>query len=330
MLEERMRAEARARRLRKTDGIRRMLREARVHPDMLVAPLFVTEGSGVVQPVESMPGVFRYSVDRVAARVGELSEAGVRSVLLFGVPSKKDEGGTGAYARDGLVPRAVREVKGSNPDVVVMADVCLCEYTSHGHCGVVSGGAVDNDATLPLLSRAAVEYARAGADVVAPSAMMDGQVLALRKGLEDGGFDGTVVMGYSAKYASAFYGPFREAAGSRPAFGDRRSYQMHPANRREALREIGQDISEGADIVMVKPALAYLDVVAEARRRFDVPIGAYNVSGEYAMVKAASRLGWVDEKAVVYEVLTGIRRAGADLIITYFAEQAAKWIAEGW
>ncbi len=321
---------SRNRRLRRTDSLRRMLRETRLHADMFVAPVFVTEGSGKVEKIEAMPGVSRYSVDRAKSYVGRLAEAGVRSVLLFGVPRRKDESGSGAYARDGPVPTALRAIRSAYPDVVLIADVCLCEYTTHGHCGVVSGNTVDNDKTLPLLARAALEYAKAGADVVAPSAMMDGQVLAIRRELDSAGLEDTMVMGYSAKYASTFYGPFRDAAGSKPAFGDRRSYQMQPANRREAMREIGQDIKEGADIVMVKPALAYLDVLSEARRRFDVPLAAYNVSGEYSMIKAAVKNGWLDEKTAVYEVLTGIRRAGADVIITYFAEQAAGWLREGW
>lgn len=331
MLEEqKFRLEKRARRLRKTESIRRMLRETRLHVDMLVAPVFVVEGNHRVEGIDGMPGVSRYSVDELPNYLERLTGLGIRGILLFGVPEEKDDQGTGAYARNGIIPRTVEAVHPSFPELVTMADVCLCEYTSHGHCGVISGDEVDNDRSLPLLAKAAVEYARAGADIVAPSAMMDGQVLAIRKALEDSGMDDTIVMGYSAKHASAFYKPFRNAAGSAPAFGDRRSYQMQPANRREAMREIAQDIDEGADIVMVKPALAYLDVIYEARRRFGLPLAAYNVSGEYSMVKAAALNGWVDEKLAVYEVLTGIRRAGADLIITYFAEQAATWLKEGW
>ncbi|MDG6961973.1 MAG: porphobilinogen synthase [Nitrososphaerota archaeon] len=328
--EPRVRPERRGRRLRRTEPMRRMLDETRLHKDMFVAPVFVVEGEGRAEEIDGMPGVLRYSVDRLPTYFERLVRAGIRSVLLFGVPGHKDDQGTGAYARDGIVPRAMSSIRQSFPELVVMADVCLCEYTSHGHCGVLRGREVDNDGTLPLLSRAAVEYARSGADVVAPSAMMDGQVLAIRRALDEAGFDDAVVMGYSAKHASAFYGPFRNAAGSAPSFGDRRGYQMQPGNRREALREVEEDIREGADIVMVKPALAYLDVISEARRRFEVPLAAYNVSGEYSMLKAAALNGWLDEKSAAREVLTGIRRAGADLIITYFAEQAAGWIKEGW
>ena len=328
--EERLRIDRRARRLRKNEPLRRMFLETRLHPDMLVSPVFVVEGKGKVEEIEGMPGVSRYSVDRLPRYLESVAAAGVRGILLFGVPAAKDERGTGAYAGDGIVPRTLRAVRPSFPELVMMADVCLCEYTSHGHCGVLRGEEVDNDKTLPLLARAAVEYARAGADVVAPSAMMDGQVRAIRTGLHESGCDETIVMGYSAKHASAFYKPFRGAAGSAPAFGDRRSYQMQPGNRREAMREIEQDIEEGADVVMVKPALAYLDVISEARRKFRVPLAAYNVSGEYSMLKAAALNGWLDEKSAVYEVLTGIRRAGADIVITYFADQAARWMKEGW
>ncbi len=331
MLEQqKLRLESRGRRLRRTDAIRRILNETRLHTDMLVAPVFVIEGTGLVEDVEGMPGVSRYTVDRLPAYLERLTGLGIRSVLLFGVPAAKDDSGTGAYSKDGVIPRAIRSLRSSFQELVIMADVCLCEYTSHGHCGVLSGKIVDNDRTLPLLARAALEYAKAGADVVAPSAMMDGQVLAIRAGLEEAGLDDTIVMGYSAKHASAFYKPFRSAAGSAPSFGDRRSYQMQPENVREAMREIEQDVKEGADIVMVKPALAYLDVISRARKRFDLPLAAYNVSGEYSMVKAAAQNGWLDEKAAVQEILTGIRRAGSDLIITYFAEEAARWLKEGW
>lgn len=320
----------RLRRLRNGEGIRHTLREARLHPAELVAPIFVLDGKGEVEPVEEMPGVNRYSVDRLGSYVDGLTSAGIGSVLLFGVPSIKDPTGTGAYSKSGVVPRAVRSLRKRFPDLVIMTDVCLCEYTTHGHCGVLSGERVDNDRTLPLLARAAVVYASAGADIVAPSAMMDGQVLALRKALDAAGLKETLVMGYSAKYASTFYSPFRSAAESKPSFGDRKSYQMDVATRRQAMREIEADVEEGADIVMVKPALAFLDVISEARRRFDLPLAAYDVSGEYSMVKAAAARGWLDEKAAVYEILVGIKRAGADLIITYFAEQAASWIREGW
>jgi len=288
----------------------------------------VTEGSGIVEPIESMPGVSRYAVDRLANYVARLRDAGVSSVMLFGITSSKDEAGSQAYSPTGIISRAVAEIKRRFPDEVVMADVCLCEYTSHGHCGILRGGSVDNDRTLPLLARAAVEYARAGADVVAPSAMMDGQVGAIRIALDSEGLESTVIMGYSAKYASSFYGPFREAAGSSPSFGDRRSYQMDPPNSREAMRELSSDAKEGADILMVKPALAYLDVLSKARSSFDLPIAAYNVSGEYSMVKAAVAQGWIDEKKATLEILTSIKRAGADIIITYSAEQAANWLAE--
>ena len=307
-----------------------MLRETRLHPAELVAPIFVLDGKGKVERVEEMPGVNRYSVDRLGAYVGRLTRAGIGSVLLFGVPSAKDATGTGAYSKGGVVPRAVRSLRKEFPGLVIMTDVCLCEYTTHGHCGVLSGEEVDNDRTLPLLARAAVEYASAGADVVAPSAMMDGQVLAIRRALDAAGLKETLVMGYSAKYASTFYTPFRSAAASMPSFGDRKSYQMDVASRRQAMREVEADVREGADIVMVKPALAFLDVISAARRRFDLPLAAYNVSGEYSMVKAAASKKWLDEKAAVYEILVGIKRAGADLIITYFAEQAARWMKEGW
>ncbi len=331
MLEQqKFRLEGRGRRLRRTESMRKLLRETRIHTDMLVAPLFVVEGTHRVEDIEGMPGVSRYSIDELPAYLERIGGLGIRSVLLFGIPAMKDDEGTEGYSREGIIPRAIRAIRPSFPEFTIVADVCLCEYTSHGHCGVLSGEVVDNDRTLPLLARAALEYARAGADVVAPSAMMDGQVLALRRSLEDAGLDETVLMGYSAKHASAFYKPFRNAAESAPSFGDRKSYQMQPGNRREAMREIEQDIREGADIVMVKPALAYLDVITEARRRFDLPIAAYNVSGEYSMVKAAALNGWVDERAAAKEILTGIRRAGADIIITYFAEDAARWLQEGW
>jgi len=318
--------ERRMRRLRGSEGIRALVRETSIHPSNLVAPIFVRDGIGIVEPVEAMPGVNRYSVDRLPEYLERLSESGVASVILFGVPGLKDERGSGAYDPAGLIPRALRKLKEHSPRTVAIADVCLCEYTSHGHCGLVQGGTIDNDATLPLLARAAVEYARAGADMVAPSAMMDRQVLAIRSALREASMDEKIVMGYSAKFASSFYGPFREAAGSRPAFGDRRSYQMDPPNANEALEEMAQDIEEGADIVMVKPALAYLDIISRARARFDAPIAAYNVSGEYSMVKAAAMNQWIDETAVAYEMLLGIKRAGANIIITYFAEQIAKWL----
>ncbi|MDG6956996.1 MAG: porphobilinogen synthase [Nitrososphaerota archaeon] len=316
----------RLRRLRGTEGMRAILNETTVDPSDFIAPVFVRYGSGLVEPIAALPGVNRYSVDKVAGYAARLSDAGIRAMLLFGIPEAKDELGTQAYAADGIVPSAIREVKRAVPSMLVMADVCLCEYTSHGHCGVTRDGQVDNDETLPLLGKAAVAYANAGADVVAPSAMMDFQVRALRGALDQNRLQRTLVMGYSAKFSSSFYGPFREAAGSVPSFGDRRGYQMPPGNGREALREIESDLDEGADLVMVKPALPYLDVISRARARFDAPIAAYNVSGEYAMLKAAGSRGWIDEKAAALEVLTSIKRAGADLIITYFAEEAAGWL----
>ena len=320
----------RMRRLRGREGVRRALRETRLHPAELVAPIFVLDGRGQVEPVREMPGVNRYSIDRLDAYVDRLAKAGIGQVLLFGVPARKDPLGTGAYSKGGVIPRAVKSLRKGFPDLAIMTDVCLCGYTSHGHCGVLAGEGVDNDRTLPLLAKAAVEYASAGADVVAPSAMMDGQVVAIREALDGAGLKETLVMGYSAKYSSTFYSPFRSAAESKPSFGDRRSYQMDVASRRQAMREIQADVDEGADMVMVKPALAFLDVISEARRRFDLPLAAFNVSGEYSMVKAAAAKGWLDEKAAVYEILLGIKRAGADLIITYFAEQAAGWMKEAW
>ncbi|MBI3858991.1 MAG: porphobilinogen synthase [Thaumarchaeota archaeon] len=328
MLEEKPRPTDRLRRLRQSEQIRALVRETALDPGRFVSPVFVTEGSGIIEPIESMPGVNRYAVDRLTNYVARLRDAGVNSVLLFGITGSKDEVGSQAYSPVGTIPRAVAEIKRRFPDEVVMADVCLCEYTNHGHCGVLREGSVDNDRTLPLLARAAVEYAKAGADVVAPSAMMDGQVAAIRAALDSEGLGDTVIMGYSAKYASSFYGPFREAAGSAPSSGDRRAYQMDPPNSREAMRELSSDAEEGADILMVKPALAYLDVLAKARSRFDLPIAAYNVSGEFAMLKAAATRGWLDEKRATLEILTSIKRAGADIIITYSAEQASNWLAE--
>jgi porphobilinogen synthase len=333
LLEERAgrpgrRADERLRRLRRTEALREMLRETRVHVSSLMAPIFVRDGERVVEPVEAMPGVNRYSVDMVSDYVGRLAEEGVRSVLLFGIPDSKDESGSEAYSRDGVVPRAVREIKSHFSSLVVAADVCLCEYTSHGHCGVLAEGGVSNVRTLPLLAEAALQYADAGADILCPSAMMDGQVLAIRSALDGSSYEERLVMGYSAKYASSFYGPFREAAKSAPSFGDRRGYQMDPANAREAMREIESDIREGADMIMVKPALAYLDVISKARAKHDLPLAAYSVSGEYSMIKAASANGWLDEKRAALEVATSIRRAGADVIITYFAEQLAAWLRE--
>ncbi len=305
------------------------MRETRLSADQLVAPLFVRHGKAMREEISSLPGVFRFSPDEALASAQELLSAGVRAVILFGIPEKKDETGSEGWQDTAAVQTTVRLLKEKLPEMVVMTDVCLDEFTSHGHCGVIRDGDVDNDATLPLLARCALSHARAGADVVAPSDMMDGRVAAIRAGLDEAGFSETAILAYSAKSASAFYGPFREAADSAPKFGDRRSYQMDPANRREAMREIALDLEEGADAVMVKPALAYLDVIREARERFDAPIAAYNVSGEYAMVKAAAANGWIDERRIVLEILTGIVRAGADFVLTYHARDAARWIAEG-
>ncbi|MFN8522310.1 MAG: porphobilinogen synthase [Chloroflexota bacterium] len=319
---------ARARRLRRTPAVRDLVRETRLAPADFIYPFFVTHGRGVRTPVGSMPGVYQLSVDEVVREARELPPLGIRAVLLFGLPAQKDPVGSEGYDPDGIVQRAVRALKDALPDLVVVTDVCLCEYTSHGHCGVVENGQVLNDPTLDLLTRMAVVQAEAGADIVAPSDMMDGRVKAIRAALDGGGLADTAIMAYSAKFASGFYGPFREAADSTPQFGDRRAYQMDPANAREAMLEIEQDIQEGADLVMVKPALAYLDLIQQARRRFDQPLVAYNVSGEYSMVKAAAQNGWIDEGRVAMEILTGIKRAGADLIITYHAKDACRWLAD--
>ena len=318
----------RLRRLRRLPALRDLVRETRLSADRFVAPLFVRHGKGLREPISSLPGVFRLSPDEAVAEARELRSLGVPAVILFGIPERKDEQGSEAWDEAGAVQEAVRRLKKESGDLVVMTDVCLDEYTSHGHCGVIRDGEVDNDATLPLLARAALSHARAGADVVAPSDMMDGRVAAIRRGLDDDGYTGVAIVSYAAKSASAFYGPFREAADSAPKFGDRRAYQMDPANRREAMREIALDLEEGADVVMVKPALAYLDVIREARARFDAPIAAYNVSGEYAMVKAAAANGWIDERRIVLEILTGVVRAGADFVLTYHAKDAARWLRE--
>ncbi len=318
----------RFRRLRRTEGLRSLVRETRLSPEDFVYPLFVAHGSGVREEIKSMPGQYHLSVDRLAEEARELKSLGVPAVMLFGLPAAKDEVGSEGYASDGVVQQAVRELKNASPELVVITDVCLCEYTSHGHCGVVTAaGEVDNDATLPLLARAALSHVEAGADMVAPSDMMDGRVITIREALDDAGYESTPIMAYAAKQASAFYGPFREAAGSAPQFGDRRAYQMDPGNGREALREIEADIEEGADIVMVKPALPNLDIIARAREAFDHPIAAYNVSGEYAMVKAAGAAGYIDEQRVTMEILTAIKRAGAGIIVTYHAKDAARWLA---
>ncbi|MEW6001558.1 MAG: porphobilinogen synthase [Nitrospirota bacterium] len=314
----------RYRRLRKNETIRKMVRETSVSPDNFIYPLFVTFGKGVKKEISSMPGCFQESVEEVVKDAKDVYSLGIPSVLLFGIPEYKDEIGSGAYDDQGVVQNAIRAIKEAVPELYVITDVCLCEYTSHGHCGVIKDGEVQNDPTLELLAKEAVSHAKAGADMVAPSDMMDGRVEAIRLALEDEGFSEVAIMSYAAKYASAFYDPFREAAESTPQFGNRRSYQMDPANRREALKEVALDIEEGADIVMVKPALAYLDVISDVKNAFDVPVAAYNVSGEYSLVKAAGKLGWIDEERAMMEILTSIKRAGADLILTYFAKEAAR------
>jgi len=316
----------RMRRLRRSETMRRMVRETAIAPSDFIYPFFVTPGRASRQPVSSMPGVFQLSVDEMVADAREVSNLGIPAVLLFGLPDFKDEVGSQAYAPDGIVQIAIRELKERLPELIVIADLCLCEYTSHGHCGVVEGGEVQNDATLELLNRTALAQAEAGADIIAPSDMMDGRVGSIRQALDARGFSEAAIMAYSAKFASGFYGPFREAADSTPQFGDRRSYQMDPGNGREAMREIELDINEGADFMMVKPALAYLDLIRAARERFDLPLVAYNVSGEYAMVKAAAANGWLDEKRVTMEILTSIKRAGADLVISYHAPDVCRWM----
>jgi porphobilinogen synthase len=318
--------QVRLRRLRRTEALRQMVRETRLEIANLIYPLFVTQGKEVRQAIEAMPGIFRFSVDKLLEEVEEVASLGIPAVLLFGLPEAKDEVGSGAYETKGIVQQAVRAIKEARPELVVMVDVCLCEYTSHGHCGVVIDGEVDNDKTLELLARTALSLAEAGADIVAPSAMMDGMVAGIRTKLDENSYQRIPIMSYTAKYASAFYGPFREAAECAPQFGDRRSYQMDPANVREALREVEQDIQEGTDIIMVKPALSYLDVLSRVRAAFNHPLAAYNVSGEYSMVKAAAQNSWIDEKDVVLEILTAIKRAGADMIITYHAKEVARWL----
>lgn len=314
----------RPRRLRKSEAIRRMVKETSLSPGDFIYPLFATYGKGVKKEISAMPGCFQESLDEIVKDAGEVYSLGIPSVVLFGIPEHKDEKGTAAYEDSGVVQNAIRAIKDAVPGLYVITDVCLCEYTSHGHCGVVENGDVANDLTLDLLAREAVSHVKSGADMVAPSDMMDGRVEAIRIALDDEGYSDVPIMSYAAKYASAFYGPFREAAESTPQFGDRRSYQMDPSNRREALKEVALDIEEGADVVMVKPALSYLDIISDVRDSFDVPVAAYNVSGEYSLVKAAGRLGWIDEERLMMEVLTSIKRAGADLILTYFAKDAAK------
>jgi porphobilinogen synthase len=316
----------RPRRLRANEAIRSMVRETHLSPTDFIYPLFVMPGSGVQQEISAMPGQYQLSVDTMLKKVEETLELGIRAVLLFGLPESKDPVGTGAYHDHGIVQQAVRAIKARFPEAYVITDVCLCEYTDHGHCGIIRGETVDNDPTLDLIVKTAVSHAAAGADMVAPSDMMDGRIAAIRAGLDKHGFAETPIMSYAVKYASAYYGPFRVAADSAPQFGDRRSYQMDPANRREALKEARLDIAEGADIVMVKPALAYLDIIRDVRELTDLPVACYNVSGEYSMVKAAAMQGWIDERRIVLESLTGMKRAGSDLIITYHALDAARWL----
>lgn len=316
----------RPRRLRRHPRLRELVRETRVHPGQLIFPLFVRPGQGLKVPIGSMPGIYQWSVDLLLEEVGRLVDGGVSAFLLFGIPAAKDARGSAAYDPQGIVQVALRALKERFPDIFLIADLCLCEYTDHGHCGVVEGDRVLNDPTLDLLAQAAVAQARAGADVVAPSDMMDGRVQAIRRALDDEGFTDTAILSYAVKYASAFYGPFREAAENAPAFGDRRTYQMDPANRREALKEVRLDVAEGADLIMVKPALPYLDVLQAVRQAVDLPVGAYQVSGEYAMIKAACQNGWLEERRVVEETATAISRAGADFIVTYFAPQLAAWL----
>lgn len=316
----------RLRRLRKTPALRRMVRETTLSPDDLIYPLFVVHGADVRRPVRSMPGVCQLSVDQAVVEAGQAVAVGIPAVLLFGVPAVKDALGSENFSDEGIVQQAVRALKARYPDLIVIADLCMCEYTEHGHCGVIREGQIDNDATLEILGKAAITYAHAGADLVAPSGMMDGMVAAIRAALDGAGFSEVGILSYAIKYASAFYGPFREAAEGAPKFGDRKTHQMDPGNAREALRELALDIEEGADMVMVKPALAYLDIVHRVRQACDLPVVAYNVSGEYAMLKAAAANGWLDERAAVRELLTGIKRAGADLIVTYHALDAARWM----
>lgn len=320
--------DARLRRVRELEPLRSLTRETRLSPANFIYPLFVTHGQDIKQPIDPMPGCYQWSLDRLPAEIAEIVDLGLPAVLLFGLPAAKDPRGSDAYDPEGIIQEAIRVIKQTAPNLLVIGDVCLCEYTDHGHCGVIDQGRIDNDRTLELLARAALAQVQAGADMVAPSAMMDGQVRAIRELLNAHGYTNTPIMGYAAKYASAFYGPFRVAADSTPQFGDRRSYQMDPANRRMAMREIESDIAEGADIVMVKPALAYMDVIQQARQRFDHPLAAYNVSGEFSMVKGAAQQGWIDEKAVTLELLTAIRRAGADIIISYHAKAVAQWLRE--
>ena len=318
----------RTRRLRRTEALRSMVREEHVRIDELIYPVFVIAGENICNPVESMPGIYQYSLDRIGEELDRVVEAGIKAVLVFGIPDHKDEVGSGAYDEHGIVQEAIRLMKKEYPDLLVIADVCLCEYTSHGHCGLIRDGEILNDETLPLLAKAAVTYAQAGADIIAPSDMMDKRVAVIREALDENGFINIPILSYSAKFASGYYGPFRDAAHSAPGFGDRKTYQMDPANGQEALREVEEDILEGADMIIAKPALAYMDVMKEISLNYNIPIVAYNVSGEYAMVKAAAENGWIDEKKIVMENMVGFKRAGAKMIITYHALDVAHWIKE--
>ena len=320
--------QARLRRLRQTETLRALVRENRVEVGDLIYPMFIVEGKKKKEEITSMPGVFRHSPDRLPPEIEEVARLKIPAVLLFGIPENKDEIGSSAYHHEGVIQQAIRVIKKSVPELIVITDVCLCEYTSHGHCGIVTNGQVDNDQTLPLLAKMSLSHIEAGADIVAPSDMMDGRVKIIREALDEKGFQHIAILSYATKYASAFYGPFREAAESTPQFGDRRAYQMDPPNVREALREVEQDIAEGADIIMIKPALAYLDVIRQVRNTFNHPLAAYNVSGEYAMVKAAAQRGWLDERRVVLEILTAIKRAGADIVLTYHAKELAQWLQD--
>ena len=319
----------RPRRLRGGETLRKMVRETRMDKSSLIYPLFVMEGTGIQEEIPSMEGQYRYSLDRLPYKLEQLEKAGVSSIMLFGIPDHKDEIGSGAYAQDGIVQKALRSAKERFPEMYYVTDVCMCEYTSHGHCGVLCGHDVDNDKTLELLAKTALSHAQAGSDMIAPSDLMDGRVAAIRKELDQGGFSNIPIMSYAVKYASAFYGPFRDAAGSAPAFGDRKSYQMDFHNRREGMKEALMDIEEGADIIMVKPAMSYLDMVSEISKAVNVPVAAYSVSGEYAMVKAAAKMGWIDEERIIGEIAVGAYRAGAQIYITYFAEEIAKMMDEG-
>ncbi|HVO42314.1 MAG TPA: porphobilinogen synthase [Aggregatilineales bacterium] len=319
----------RMRRLRTTPALRGLIRETTLAPTDFIYPLFVRHGRGVHDEIPSMPGVFHFSIDRLRQEVDELASLGIPAVILFGLPEVKDAIGSENFAPDGIVQRAIQEIKEAHPELIVVTDVCMCEYTDHGHCGIVRDGRIINDETLDILGRVVVSHAEAGADVVAPSGMMDGMVKAIRAALDGNGYDDVSILSYAVKYASSFYGPFRDAAQSPPQFGDRHSYQMDPANAREALREARLDVEEGADMLMVKPALAYLDIVWRVRQKFDLPLAAYNVSGEYSMLKAAAASGWLDERKTALEMLTGIKRAGADMILTYWAKDAARWL-DGW